>query len=77
MEKYLDFKKKAHAVNDIFLRSLSIPTSGEMEDVYRGIYELKRKTRQQATVIARHETVIEALNQRIEALEASLSGAHK
>ena len=77
VDKYLDYKKKANVVTDIWLRSLSIPTSKEMEDVYRGIYELKRKTRQQATVIAHHEAMIEALNQRIEALEATLSGAHK
>ncbi|EFK08486.1 putative poly(R)-hydroxyalkanoic acid synthase, E subunit [delta proteobacterium NaphS2] len=77
VEKYLDYKKKADVVNDIFLRSLSIPTSGEMEDVYRGIYELKRKTRQQATVIRHHESMIETLNQKLEALEARLSGVHK
>jgi len=77
VEKYLDFKKKADIVNDIWLKSLSIPTSREMEDVYRGIYELKRKMRQQALVIRDHETRIENLNQKVQALEASLAEAHK
>ncbi|MCG6879827.1 MAG: hypothetical protein LJE96_11875 [Deltaproteobacteria bacterium] len=77
VEKYLNFKKKADIVNDIFLKSLSIPTSREMEDVYRGIYELKRKMRQQASVIRDHEVRIENLNQKVQALEASLADAHR
>ncbi len=77
VEKYLDYKKKADAVNDIWLRSLSIPTSREMEDVYRSLYEQKRKARQQAAVIARHEALIETLSRKIQALEAASAEARK
>jgi len=77
VQKYLAFKKKADVVNDHWLKSLSIPTSREMEDVYRSIYELKRKTRQQANLIQNHEAQIESLGRKIEALEASLAKAVK
>ncbi len=76
VQKYLAFKKKADVVNDHWLKSLSIPTSQEMEDVYRSIYELKRKTRQQAKLIQDHEVRIERLSQKVQALEnASAKGA--
>ncbi len=77
VEKYIAFKKKAHVVNDIWLRNLSIPTSKEMDDVYRSIYELKRKTRRQAAVIRDHEDLIARLGEKVEALETSLAKACK
>jgi len=75
VEKYLDYKKKSSAVRDIWFRSLSIPTSREMEDVYRGIYDLKKKTRKQEAIIRDHEDLINRLNQKVHELEASLVGA--
>jgi hypothetical protein len=77
VEKYMDFKKKSDAVRDIWFKSLSIPTSEEMDDVYRGIYELRRKTRKQETLIRDHEALIENLNQKVLALETSLANASK
>jgi class III poly(R)-hydroxyalkanoic acid synthase PhaE subunit len=71
VQKYLDFKKKADVVNDIWLKFLSIPTSEEMEDVYRSIYELRRKTRQQASAIRNLEARIEGLSRTVQALETS------
>ncbi|HKI48803.1 MAG TPA: poly(R)-hydroxyalkanoic acid synthase subunit PhaE [Desulfobacteria bacterium] len=77
VQKYLDFKKKADVVNDIWLKFHSIPTSEEMEDVYRSIYELKRKTRQQASVIQNLEARIEGLSRKVQALETSPAKAAK
>ena len=77
VEKYIEFKKKADVVNDIWLRSCSIPTSKEMEDVYRSIYELKRKTRRQAAVIRDHEALIARLTEKVEALETALTKTEK
>ena len=66
-------RKKSDAVRDIWFKSLSIPTSKEMEDVYRGIYDLKKKTRKQETLIRDHEALIDGLNRKILAMEASLA----
>jgi len=77
VEKYIEFKKKADIVNDIWLKSFSIPTSREMEDVYRSIYELKRISRRQAAVIRDHEALIARLTEKVEALETSLTKAGK
>ncbi len=75
VEKYLDYKKKSSAVRDIWFRSLSIPTTREMEDVYRGIYDLKKKTRKQEAIIRDHEDLINRLDQKVKELETSLSGS--
>ena len=72
VEKYLDFKKKSDVVKDILFKSLSIPTSKEMEDVYRGIYDLRKKTRKQEAIIRDHEALINSLNRKVLALEAAL-----
>jgi Poly(R)-hydroxyalkanoic acid synthase subunit (PHA_synth_III_E) len=77
VEKYSDFKKKSDVVKDIWFKSLSIPTSKEMEDVYRGIYDLRKKTRKQETLIRDHEALISSLNRKILALEASLADLRK
>ena len=77
VEKYLDFKKKSDAVRDIWFKSLSIPTSKEMEDVYRGIYDLRKKTRKQESLIRDHEALIGKLNRKVLALEASLADVRK
>jgi len=72
VEKYIEFKKKADIVNDIWLKSFSIPTSREMADVYRSVHELKRKMRQQAAIIRNHESLIARLTEKVEALETSI-----
>ncbi len=77
VEKYMDFKKKSDAVRDIWFKSLSIPTAKEMDDVYRGIYELRKKTRKQAARIRDHEALIENLNRKVLALETSLAEVAK
>ncbi len=77
VEKYVDFKKKSDAVRDIWFKSMSIPTAKEMDDVYRGIYDLRKKTRKQEALIRDHEALIESLNQKVLALETSLANASK
>jgi hypothetical protein len=77
VEKYLNFKKKSDVVKDILLKFLSIPTSTEMEDVYRGIYDLRKKTRKQEGIIRDHEALINSLNQKVLALEDALADIGK
>jgi len=59
-------------VKDIWLKSLSIPTQREMEDVYRGIYDLKKKTRKQDAMIREQNDIIKALNRRLKTIERLL-----
>ena len=75
VEKYVDYKKKSNIVKDILFRSMSIPTRREMEDVYKGIYELKKKTRQQDAIISEQKKIIENLNRNLQTIEDSLTGA--
>jgi len=75
VEKYLEYKQASNPVRDKWLRSLSIPTKREMEDVYRGIYDLKKKTRKQDEIIREQSDIIKTLNRKLQALETSLSGA--
>lgn len=77
VEKYLDFKKKSDVVKDILFKFLSIPTSKEMEDVYRGIYDLRKKTRKQEAIIRDHEALINSLNRKVLALEDALANVGK
>ena len=73
VDNYLEYRKKLSPVKDIWLKSLSIPTKREMEDVYRGIYDLKKKTRKQDAVIREQNDSIKALNQKIRKLEIAIS----
>lgn len=73
VDNYLEYRKKLSPVKDIWLKSLSIPTKREMEDVYRGIYDLKKKTRKQDAMIREQNDIIKALNQKIQKLEIAIS----
>jgi class III poly(R)-hydroxyalkanoic acid synthase PhaE subunit len=75
VEKYLEYKKKLNTAKDIWFRSLSIPTRREMEDVYRGIYDLRKKTRKQDAIIREQNDTIKALNRKLKKIEESLPGA--
>jgi hypothetical protein len=70
VDKYLDYRKQLNPARDGWFKSLSIPTQREMEDVYRGIYDLKKKSRQQAAVIRKQTDTIKRLNQKVRKLEA-------
>jgi hypothetical protein len=72
VDNYLEYRKKLNPVKDIWLKSLSIPTQREMEDVYRGIYDLKKKTRKQDTMIREQNDIIKILNRKIQKLENSI-----
>ena len=74
VEKYVDYKKKSNIVKDILFRSMSIPTRREMEDVYKGIYELKKKTRQQDKTIREQSDMIKTLKRKSQTIENSFSG---
>jgi class III poly(R)-hydroxyalkanoic acid synthase PhaE subunit len=74
VNEYLDYRKKLNPVRDSWLKSLSIPTKREMEDVYRGIYDLKKKTRQQDAIIREQNMIIKTLTRKLQTMEDSLSG---
>jgi class III poly(R)-hydroxyalkanoic acid synthase PhaE subunit len=73
VEKYLDYKKKQSIAKDIWFRSLSIPTRKEMEDVYKGIYHLKKKARKQDALIREQNKMIKALKRKLQNVESALS----
>ncbi|MBW2433115.1 MAG: hypothetical protein JRF36_05905 [Deltaproteobacteria bacterium] len=72
VEKYLDYKKKQNIARDIWFRLLSIPTRKEMEDVYKGIYDLKKKTRKQDALIRKQNKKIKALKRKLQNVESAL-----
>ena len=72
VEQYLEYKKKLNIVKDIWFRSLSIPTTREMEDVYKRIHDLKKKTRKQEVIIREQENMIKILNRKLQTIEKSL-----
>jgi class III poly(R)-hydroxyalkanoic acid synthase PhaE subunit len=73
VKKYLDYKKKHNIARDIWFRSLSIPTRKEMEDVYKGIYHLKKKARKQDALIREQNKMIKALKRKLQNVESALS----
>jgi class III poly(R)-hydroxyalkanoic acid synthase PhaE subunit len=72
VEKYLDYKKKHNTAKDIWFRSLSIPTRKEMEDVYKGIYDLKKRARKQDALIRKQKKMIKALKRKLQNVESTL-----
>jgi class III poly(R)-hydroxyalkanoic acid synthase PhaE subunit len=70
--KYLDYRKKLNPLKDSWFKSLSIPTKREMEDVYRGIYDLKKKTRQQDAMIREQNEIIKTLTRKLKTIERLL-----
>ncbi len=75
VEKYLEYKQSLNPVRDNWLKSISIPTKAEMEDVYKSIYGLRKTSRQQETVIREQNDAIKKLNAKIRKLEKSLAQA--
>ena len=73
VEHYLEYKQNLNPVRDTWFKSLSIPTKSEMEDVYRGLYDLKKRARQQDAVIREQTDTIKNLNRKIRKLEVALS----
>ncbi len=72
VEKYMQYKQSLNPVRDNLLKSISIPTKAEMEDVYKGIYELRKKSRQQESVIREQNDAIKKLTAKIHKLEKSV-----
>jgi class III poly(R)-hydroxyalkanoic acid synthase PhaE subunit len=75
VEKYMEYKQSLNPVRDNWLKSISIPTKAEMEDVYKGIYDLRKKSRQQEAKIREQNEAIKKLNAKIRKLEKSLAEA--
>ena len=72
VEKYMKYKQSLNPVRDNLLKSISIPTKAEMEDVYKGIYELRKKSRQQEAIIREQNDAIRKLTAKIHKLEKSV-----
>ena len=73
VDKYLEYKQNLNPVRDTWFKSLSIPTKKEMADVYRGIYDLRKKSRQQDAIIREQADSIKKLNRKIKKLETLLA----
>lgn len=73
VDKYLDYEKELKQVKALWARGLSLPTSEEMEEVYRNIYLLKKRSRAQAKMIAQQAERIDQLNQQMESLAKGVS----
>lgn len=74
VEKYAKYKHELNAAIEIWFKSLSIPTKREMEDVFKGIYDLKKKVRKQEAAIREQDNTIQSLNRKIRELDSILSG---
>jgi len=66
---YVAYREKVDGVKDGWLKSLSIPTTKEMGDVYKSIYELKKRVRMQDQRIAEQQLDMKRLSDRVKALE--------
>jgi class III poly(R)-hydroxyalkanoic acid synthase PhaE subunit len=71
VEKYMDYKKESNRLKDMWFRALSIPTRREMEDIYKGIYDLKKRARKQDAIIREQNELIKALNRKLKKIEGS------
>jgi hypothetical protein len=73
VDRYLEYRQSLNPVRDNWLKSLAIPTKIEMADVYKGIYELRKKSRQQEAVIREQNESIKKLTAKIHKLEKSMA----
>lgn len=73
VNRYLEYRQSLNPVRDNWLKSLAVPTKIEMADVYKGIYELRKTSRQQEAVIQEQKGAIEKLNVKIRKLEDALA----
>ena len=72
IQSYVTYRERSDEAKDIWLKSLSIPTKKEMEDVYRSIYDLKKRVRNQDKQITEQQKLINSLSERIMSLEAGV-----
>ncbi len=72
IHKYVEFQQQINTVMEIWGRWLSIPTKGDMEEVYKELYHLKKKTGEQEALLQGQGKIIVNLNQKVQELETSL-----
>jgi hypothetical protein len=75
VESYLEVKEKTNVVLDQVYKFLSLPTNREMEDVYKRIQDLRKKTRNQDRTNLEQAEQLRKLNQKVLELEASLAAS--
>ncbi len=73
IQSYVTYREKSDGAKDVWLKSFSIPTTKEMEDVYRNMYQLKKQVRKQDKQIADQQICINRLNDKIKSIEAGLT----
>ncbi len=69
VDKLLVCQHEINNVKEIWLKFFSIPTKGEMEIVYKNIYELKKQNRGLEKTIKYQTATIDQLIKRVEYLE--------
>ena len=70
IQSYVAYREKSDDAKDILLKALSIPTSKEMEDIYKSTYDLKKRVRKQDKQIAEQNRLIDSLSAKIMSMEA-------
>ncbi len=69
LDKYVEYRQQLNTVIEIWCKSLSIPTKTEMEEIYKDLHHLKKRTRQQETLINKQQQRIDQLIQKIQEFE--------
>lgn len=72
IQSYVTYREKSDGAKDVWLKSFSIPTTKEMEDVYKNMYQLKKQVRKQDKQIADQQICINRLTDKINSIEAGL-----
>ncbi len=65
IHKYVEFKRQLNNVMEIWGAWLSIPTKRDMDDVCKELYQLKKQTREQDTLVQEQRQSIEDLKQKL------------
>ena len=65
VDRYLDWQAALKQVKHVWARALSLPTTDEMDDVYRSIYQLKKQLRShEKTIQMQQEHINQLLGKR-------------
>lgn len=72
IQSYVTYREKTDDAKDIWLKAFSIPTTKEMDDVYKNLYQLKKQVREQDKLIADQQICINQLVAEIKSIETGL-----
>lgn len=77
VDGYLEFKRLFDDAIAPTLKFYGLPGKEEMTDIYRRLHRLKKNERDAQSRLKRQDEAIEALQQRVQDLQATASGASK